>query len=651
MSKYVEVLVNHAYARRRERLTYELPEGSNVSTGTGVMVPFQKTEKAGLVLRVHEDRPEFETRMILGTIDPGQLLDPWQMELSEWIAEHYFCSRYDAYRLMLPKNIWRKATSRTTKFKAFKGKQSKERHELTKEQSKIVDQILNKKIPRSLIHGVTGAGKTEIYRHLIESVVKRGQQAILLVPEISLTPQLLAYFQGHFENIAVLHSRVSDGQRAAAWREIKAGKIQLVIGSRSSLFSPFQNLGLIIMDEEHEWSYKQDSSPRYHARDVAKKMVELTGAQMVLGSATPSIESMYEAKSGQMKLFTLTSRISGTKLPKVKIVDMRKELQAQNYSVLSYELEKKIHAALERKDQVILFLNRRGSASATVCRDCGDAIECKSCDVKMTYHSRKFKHQTLVCHHCGRIDPMPMTCPSCNSHRIKHFGSGTEKVETELRELFPRANIARADRDTMTKKDSYDQLHKDLHAKKIDILIGTQMIGKGFDIPDVSLVGVVLADLGLHIPDFRAGEKSFQLLTQVAGRSGRRDKQGEVVIQTYSPENPSIAYSETHDYLGFYEEEIATREALGYPPFGKIIKLLFSDPNKDKCKEAADKLLAAIQNEDHQVFGAPAMIPRIHNKYHWNVLIQGQDPRSLIKNLDPKVLEGWRIDVDPVQCV
>lgn len=246
---------------------------------------------------------------------------------------------------------------------------------------------------------------------------------------------------------------------------------------------------------------------------------------------------------------------------------------------------------------------------------------------------------------------MPLTCPSCNSHRIKHFGTGTEKVETELRELFPLAKIARADRDTMTKKDSYDRLHKDLHAKEIDILIGTQMIGKGFDIPDVSLVGVVLADLGLHIPDFRAGEKSFQLLTQVAGRSGRRDKQGEVIIQTYSPENPSIAYSETHDYLGFYEEEIATRQALSYPPFGKIIKLLFSDPSKDTCKAAAEKLLASIQSDDHQVFGAPAMIPRIHNKYHWNVLIQGQNPRAIIKALDPKVLDGWRIDVDPVQCV
>lgn len=648
---FAEVLINHAYARRRERLTYELPDGNDIHAGHGVMVPFQKTEKAGLVLRVLNERPEFETRMILGTLDPDQLLQNWQMQLAEWISAYYFCSRYDAYRLMLPKNVWRKPVKRKTKFKAFEGESTKERHELTQKQSEIVNTIIKERVPQSLIRGITGAGKTEVYRHLIEKVVERGEQAILLVPEISLTPQLLNYFKGHFENIAVLHSRVSDGQRAAAWKEIREGKVPLVIGSRSSLFSPFPNLGLILMDEEHEWSYKQDSSPRYHARDVAKKLVELTGAQLVLGSATPSIESMHASNNGDMRLFSMDERISGTELPKVQIVDMRRELQAQNYSVLSYKLEEKIRATLEANEQVILFLNRRGSASATVCRDCGDAIECKNCDVKLTYHSRKYHHKTLVCHHCGIIEAMPATCPNCDSHRIKHFGMGTERVEEELVKLFPTAQIARADRDTMSKKDSYEILHDRLHKKEIDILIGTQMIGKGFDIPDVSLVGVILADLGLHIPDFRSSERSFQLLTQVAGRSGRRQKQGEVVIQTYSPEHPSIAFSENHDYLGFYDQEIKDREMLGYPPFKKIIKLLFSDPSKDICQSAADKLTDAIEADGHHVFAAPALIPRIHNKYHWNILIQGENPRAIIQAIDPKALEGWRIDVDPVQCV
>jgi primosomal protein N' (replication factor Y) (superfamily II helicase) len=649
---YAEVLVNHSYARRRERLTYEIPEGSAINVGSGVMIPFQKTEKSGLVLKVHDDRPEFETRMIAGTLDPECLLKDWQLQLSDWISEYYFCSKYDSIRLMLPKHVWRKPSKRETKFKFFEGESTKERHELTEEQSEIVKEIIGKKHPVSLLHGVTGAGKTEVYRHLIENTIKKGEQAILLVPEISLTPQLLAYFQGHFEKIAVLHSRVSDGQRAAAWKEIRAGNIQLVIGSRSSLFSPFKKLGIIIMDEEHEWSYKQDSSPRYHAREVAKKLTELTGAQLILGSATPSIETMYESQSGGMAYFNLNERISGTDLPKVHVVDMCHELRAKNYSVLSFQLEQKMRAALEAKEQIILFLNRRGSASATICRDCGDAIECKNCDVKLTYHSRKFKHKTLVCHHCGVIQLLPSNCPSCKSERIKHVGIGTEKVESELREQFPLANIARADRDTMTKKDSYQKLHDQLHAKEIDILIGTQMIGKGFDIAGVSLVGVILADLGLHIPDFRSTERNFQLLTQVAGRSGRREKQGEVVIQSYSTEHPAIRFSQTHDYLGFYEQEISSREMLKYPPFAKIIKLLFSDPSKEVCQAAADKLLAKLQSDDGpQVFAAPALTPRIHNKYHWNILIQGEDPRSLVKALDPKDLEGWRIDVDPIQCV
>lgn len=648
---YAEILVNHAYARRQDRLTYELPEGAELSPGCGVMVPFQSTEKAGLILRVHENIPEFETRPTLENLDEAPLMAPWQMELAEWISEYYFCSRFDAYRLMLPKNIWRKPSKRRTKFEAYSGESIKERHTLSKEQHEIVEQILNEKTPLSLLHGVTGAGKTEVYRHLMEAVIARGQQVLLLVPEISLTPQLLAYFKGHFENIAVLHSRISDGQKAAAWREIREGKVPLVIGSRSALFSPFQNLGLILMDEEHEWSYKQDSSPRYHARDVAKKMVELTGAQLVLGSATPSIETMYEAKSGAIQLFTLAERVSGTELPRVQIVDLRHELQAQNYSVLSHALEQKISSALANKEQVILFLNRRGSASATVCRDCGDAIECRNCDVKMTYHSRKFAHHTLVCHHCGRIESLPDVCPSCQSHRIKHFGIGTERVETELRALFPKAKIARADRDTMMLKDSYTDLHDQLHSKEIDILIGTQMIGKGFDIPSVSLVGVILADLGLHLPDFRASERNFQLLTQVAGRSGRRDKQGEVVIQTYAPEHPAIQFSQTHDYLGFYEQEISSRESMAYPPFARIVKLLFSHAKKEVCKEASDRLMGSLAQDEHKIYAAPALIPRLHNKYHWNILIQGPDPRGVIAQIDPSLLEGWRVDVDPIQCL
>lgn len=652
MTLYAEVLLNHSYARRQDRLTYEVPEDlGEVVPGSGVMVPFQNQEKPGLVLRVHGNTPDFETRPLLSILEPTPLLFEWQMEVAEWIAEYYFCSLYDAYRLFLPKNLWAKPKKRQLAYKFSSGEKRKERHELSPEQASIVNEIHSKKIPASLIHGVTGAGKTEIYRHLIEKTLEAGKQSLLLVPEISLTPQLLSYFQGHFERIAVLHSGVSDGQRAAAWREIRAGRIDLVIGSRSALFSPFPNLGLILIDEEHEWSYKQDASPRYHAREVAKLMAEKTEAQLILGSATPSIESMHEALENRMKLFTIETRISGTELPKVELVDLREELRAQNYSVLSLKLEKKIESALKQGEQVILFLNRRGSASSTVCRDCGQAASCSSCEVKMTYHSQKFAQQSLICHHCGKIEALPDTCKNCGSTRIKHFGMGTEKVEQEIKARFPTARVARADRDTMGNKGSYENLHEALHKKSIDILIGTQMIGKGFDIPDVTLVGVILADTGLHIPDFRASERSFQLLTQVAGRSGRRQKQGEVIIQSYSPEHPALHFSQTHDYRGFYEQEISSREALNYPPFSKIIKLLYSHPDKAQCQERAQSLAAELQDETHQIYAAPALLPRLHQKYHWNLLIQGPDPKSVLKKAASASLEGWRIDVDPLQCV
>jgi primosomal protein N' (replication factor Y) (superfamily II helicase) len=654
---YAEVLINHAYARKQESFTYEIPQEMELTKGSGVLVPFQRGKQAGIVLRTRKERPEFKTREIEALLNPEKLLTKWQMELAEWISDYYFCSKYDAIRSMLPKHIWRTPKREVSRKQKPKKLHQQEDHELTPTQGKIVKEIIKKKPATSLIHGITGSGKTEVYKKLIRNCVdKEEKQALLLVPEISLTPQLVRYFEGSFPEIAVIHSRISDGKRAEHWRKIQNGTTQLVIGSRSAIFSPFKNLGMIIMDEEHEWSYKQDQSPRYHAREVAKKVSQLTGAQLVLGSATPSIESMWHAQHGDYKLFSMPKRISGTQLPEVKIIDMRDELRAKNLSIFSGILEQKISAALAAKEQVILFLNRRGSASATICRDCGQALSCKNCDVKLTYHARKMQHQTLVCHHCGLITKMPSTCPECQSPRIKHVGVGTERVETELKKLFPAANIKRADRDTMGQKDSFKDLHKALRNQEIDILIGTQMIGKGFDIPNVSLVGVILADLGMHIPDFRATERNFQLLTQVAGRAGRRKKRGQVVIQAYSPNHASVEKSKDHDYMGLYEQEISSRKNTTLPPFGKIIKLIFVNEDKSKCQKAAlaiqDKLIAADQSEfKHEIYTAPALTPRMNRKYHWHVLIQGPTPRNLIKALTTEDLEGWRIDVDPVHTV
>ncbi|MFA5792964.1 MAG: primosomal protein N' [Candidatus Gracilibacteria bacterium] len=651
---FADVLINHPYSRKQETFTYSVPEEMQIKKGMGVLVPFQKGTLAGLVIELHDNKPSFELKEIASRLAEEPLLAEWQIKLAEWISEYYFCSKFDALRLFLPKNIFRvPKKARKTVNKKIVQEIKEKQLVLTEEQEIIVNSILKDKHPTSLIHGITGAGKTEIYKSLIKNFVQEAKQCLLLVPEISLTPQLVNQFKSLFPNLAVIHSRVSDGKKAELWKEIQSGQIPLVIGSRSAIFSPFKNLGLIVMDEEHEWSYKQDNSPRYNAKDVALKIQELTGTQIVFGSATPSIETAWHAKENRYKLFTMSSRILGTPLPKVEIVDMREELKGGNFGIWSTVLEQKISSALAQKEQVILFLNRRGSASSTVCRDCGYTATCKNCELPLTYHARNFANKSLICHHCGLIMNLPDVCPTCKSTRIRHFGIGTERVENELKLLFPLAKIIRADKDTMSKKDSFENLHKALHNKEIDILIGTQMIGKGFDIPDVTLVGVMLADMGLHVPDFRTSERIFQLLTQVAGRAGRRKKQGEVIIQTYSPSHIALRMSQTHDYNGFYEQEICARKEAGFPPFGRIAKLMILDENERKCQEKARKLTSKLQSiqDEYLVLSAPALFTKVNGKYQWNILIHGANPNELITKLSQEDLAGWKIDIDPMISV
>ena len=454
--------------------------------GDGVLVPFQKGEKLGLVLKIHQETPEFKVKEISKTLELQPLLFPWQLELAHWISEYYFCSLWDSIRLFIPKDIFKKQRKKKESNKKVTQKNTDK--DLTPEQKDILEKILKEKPAKSLIQGITGSGKTEIYKRLIQEAVKNEGQCLLLVPEISLTPQFVSYFKEEFPEIAVIHSRISEGERTELWRQVKTGEVQLVLGSRSSLFSPFKNLKLVVMDEEHEWSYKQDQSPRYHARDVLFKIQNLTGAQIVLGSATPSLETRYKAEQGELAYFTLEKRALGSELPKVQIVDMRDELKKKNFSMFSDDLEQKIRSTLAAKEQVLLFLNRRGSASSTVCRECGKVTECAECKVPLTYHARNFSKPILVCHHCGVFAPLPEHCDRCGSVRIRQLGVGTEKVETELQKLFPTARLARADKDTMGKKNSFSDLHDKMHADEVDILIGTQMIGKGWDLPKISLV-------------------------------------------------------------------------------------------------------------------------------------------------------------------
>ena len=646
---FAEILVQHAYSRKQERFTYQLGPELQVKAGDGVFVPFQKGEKLGLVLKVHQEKPSFPTKEVHKVIDLQPLLFEWQLKLAEWMSEYYFCSLWDCVRLFIPKNIHKKTRKKDTSNK--KNDQKNKFKELTLEQSHIVDEVLNKKPAFSLIEGITGSGKTEVYKRLIQAKVAEGGQCLLLVPEISLTPQFVAYFQEDFPTMAVVHSKISEGERTEQWHKIKKGEITLVLGSRSALFSPFKNLSLIVMDEEHEWSYKQDQSPRYHARSLVEKIQEFADTQVVYGSATPSLETRFKAEQGSIAHFTLTKRALGSPLPSVKIVDMRDELKKKNFSMFSDALEQEIRSTLEAEQQVLLFLNRRGSASSTVCRDCGKSTECPDCQLPFTYHARNFLRPTLVCHHCGRFAPVPELCERCGSVRIRQLGVGTEKIETELHTLFPKARLARADKDTMSKKDSFSNLHDKMHAGEIDILIGTQMIGKGWDLPRIGLVGVMLADMGLNLPDFRASERGFQLLTQVAGRAGRAQTQGRVLIQTYNPENPVIEHVKTHDYSGFYAHEKGTRELDQLPPYGSVVKVMFLEEKNKTAEDRAHRLLETLKDPDHKSYAAPAFLSRVKGKHQWNVLVQGQNPRELLKKCPPELLEGARIDVDPLVCI
>lgn len=654
---YADILIEHSYARKQGVLTYRIPDGLEVFEGQGVLVPFQRGQSAGVVLKTHTQKPPFKTRPIQEHLRDVELLPTWQIQLAHWMSEHYFCSIYDVIKLMLPRFVWRNPKQKRQLKQVPFDPQARipELKQLTSEQETILEHFLKNKPSLSLIQGVTGSGKTELYKHMIAQCIQAGQQALVLVPEISLTPQLIHYFKDSFPSLTLKHSRLSQGQQAQTWRAIQSGEAKLLIGSRSALFSPFKNLGLIILDESHSWTYKQEQSPRYHAHKVAEKIHELTGAQVVYGSATPSLENRYRADQKQIHYYKLKERIGSTPLPKVQIVDMRKELQAQNFSILSYQLEQKIRSALEQKEQVLLFLNRRGSASSTVCRDCGQALECSACSSSLSFHARQFGRAQHLCHHCGRFESFDGKCPSCQSPRIRHFGIGTEKVELELQKLFPKAKIFRADKDSMGKKDSHKELHQQLRNDKIDILIGTEMISKGLDLPKLKLVGVLLADLGLHIPDFRAAERSFQLLTQVAGRAGRREEQGEVLIQSYNPEHAALKWTQTHDYDGFYEQEIRSREAHHYPPFQPILKLIVCEENPEKAKKNADRAYKALQklnSENHyEISLAPALLHRKNKQYFWNLSVLGPRPSELLKQLPTAELETLRIDVDPLHMV
>ena len=536
-----------------------------------------------------------------------------------------------------------------------------------------------------LLHGVTGSGKTEIYLHAIAEVLAQGRQAIFLVPEIALTPQTIRRVAQRFpDSVAVVHGSLSPGERFDTWRRAREGEVDVIVGTRSALFTPLPDVGLIILDEEHDHSYKHAppfNPPYYHAREVAEKLAKLNEATVIHGSATPDVETYHRANKGELTYLHMPDRIMGHRqrvekqaksrgvelayqalegdsmtidLPPVTVVDMREELKAGNRSMFSRNIQIALKGVLERGEQAILFLNRRGQASYVFCRDCGYVVECERCDTPMTYH----RHGDLMrCHHCSHQQTSPENCPECGSERIRFFGAGTQQVEQALHKEFKGLRTVRWDRDTANKPEHHESILAKFVSGEADVMVGTQMIAKGLDLPLVTLVGVISADPGLALPDFRARERAFQILTQVAGRAGRSIRGGQVIVQTYQPEHPAIQMASRHDYEGFYQLEIATRRELGYPPYRRLGRILVQHSHPVEAQrqielatEQVQRIIEKYDLQDSQLIGpAPCFFSRIDRHYRWQLLIRSSDPTRILNHIQPR--NGSYIDIDPVDIL
>jgi len=530
---------------------------------------------------------------------------------------------------------------------------------------KSVVSAMDEKRKPILLFGVTGSGKTEIYLRAIQHALDIGKTALVLVPEIALTPQTVERFKSRFseiqETIAVLHSHLSEGERHDEWHKIRNGFARVVIGARSSIFAPVENLGIIIVDEEHETSYKQDEAPRYHARDMAVLRAHREGAAVVLGSATPSLESWHNATTGKYELVRLDQRVDDKKMPIVRVLDLRQQARSGGGEggILSKPLREALEGRLERGEQSLLFLNRRGFATSMVCEACGYVSMCPDCSVALTYHRAAEK---LICHICGHSERAPKKCPKCDDPRIRNSGVGTQKIEESLQGIFPKARIARMDADSMTRKDSYRVTLGAFKEGKIDILVGTQMIAKGLHFPNVTLVGIVNADLGLHLPDFRAGERTFQLLTQVAGRAGRGEMEGEVLVQTFTPFSPSIQFARHHDYEGFMEQEMDFRRQLAYPPYGRMVMITVRGIMRERAEFCAQTLARKLKGtgSGNVIVGeaVPAPLEKAKTFYRYQVSLRGSSSLSMSR-LVRTVLDTLpmpedvfvAVDVDPLHLL
>ena len=694
---YADVLIQYGIKVLDKTFTYKIPNNLNVSVGNKVKVSFSNKVIQGIVLNIKEYCELDNINEIIDVINPNISLNEELIELGKYIKENTFCTLIKAYQTMLPTSLKINKDSSLEKYEGFltlnqensvivdyinnnkrskakidiltrlmngetinkksvsvvykelvdnnlikvenirnyrinKKTEKKVNYKLTDEQKKVVNNINIKGKETYLLYGVTGSGKTIIYIDLIKRIIKENKTAILLVPEISLTAQMVNRLYNSFgEDVAILHSGLSDGEKYDEYTRINEGLVHVVVGTRSAIFAPLMNLGLIIIDEEHSTTYKQESNPRYNAIDVAKWRSNYNDCPLILGSATPSLESFARAKKNVYKILSLNKRIMDYKLPTIKLIDMSEEYKKRNM-IFSEELKKEITKTLEKKEQVLLLLNRRGYSTIVSCQSCGYTYKCPHCEITLTYHKSS---NNLRCHYCGYTKYLTDECPKCNEKAIRSFGTGTEKIEIELNKLFKTARVLRMDRDTTLKKGSHEKYIKMIEENKVDIIVGTQMISKGLDFPNISLVGVINADESLNIPDFRSNERTFSLLNQVSGRAGRSGKESRVIIQTFNPDNNIFKFIKNNDYVSFFNNEMIIRKKLNYPPYYYLLSIKVCSKEYEYARDNATKIFSYIKksiNDKTIILGpSTASIFKLNNIYRFQIIIKYKSDDKLFE--------------------
>ena len=687
---YADILVEIGSIEKT--FTYKVPSNFDVLAGMRVLVPFGTRKLEGFILKIYDEGSfDYEVKDIIDIIDDHPVINDEMLELGKYISKRSLSSLISVYQTMLPSALKAKSSRKFNKkyltyisyvnsdnIKTVKQKEvldyirdkkevlkssissksilkyllsngnvceikkevyrlnddvliNRKKYDLTLEQRSVIESISFDKFMPYLLHGVTGSGKTLVYIRLIEKVLESGKEAILLVPEISLTPQVVEIFKSYFGSVvAILHSGLSDGEKYDEWRKIERGEVSIVIGARSAIFAPFKNIGIIIIDEEHSSTYKQENVPRYDAITVALKRGGTYDCPVILGSATPSIESYTRAKMGVYKLLEMKNRVNNN-LPKVSLINMKDEFKKGN-RLFSEDALNKINDRLYKGEQVIILLNRRGFSTVITCHECGYTHKCPNCDIPLTYHKR---NNIMKCHYCDYKSSKLLKCPSCGSNNINSFGMGTEKLEEEINKIFLKARTIRMDVDTTRRKNAYSKIINDFKSEKYNVLVGTQMIAKGLDFPKVTLVVVINGDASLNIPDFRSAERTFELLNQVSGRAGRADLAGEVIIQGFNIDHYSIVCSKNNDYYSFYKEEMKIRKILKYPPYYNLCLIRVSGKDYDMVYNEANKISIYLKNNLKDIVLGPASagIPKVNNIYYVQIIIKFKKTKDIISEL------------------